>query len=77
VGEGAGSLPTIRTGRVAADEVANNEPRVLLEYHDEGVIELTADERERLERICVAPNDDDNEWLAQFDERLGRLDDEA
>jgi hypothetical protein len=43
---------------------------VLLEYHDEGEIELTANERERLERICAAPNDDDGGWLAQFDERL-------
>jgi len=40
---------------------------ILLEYADEGEIPLTPDERETLERICVAPAEQDREFLGGFD----------
>lgn len=37
---------------------------------------LTFDERERLERIAVAPHYDDRDWLGGFDDRFVVEDDE-
>lgn len=41
---------------------------VLLEYANAGSIPLTPPEREQLERITAAPNEDDSEFLGSFDQ---------
>jgi len=44
---------------------------ILLESANEGAIPITPDERERLERICIAPTTDDEAFLGSFDRHLG------
>jgi hypothetical protein len=46
---------------------------VLLDSDERGEIVVTAEEREQLNRICVAPNDEDDLWLRRFDKRLEAL----
>jgi hypothetical protein len=43
---------------------------------DTGNFSLTTDERDKLERIAVAPNSDDREFLNSFDDRLMADEDE-
>jgi hypothetical protein len=45
----------------------------LLDYADEGKVELTQEERDVLDRIAVAPEEDDQVFLGGFDERLERM----
>jgi hypothetical protein len=42
----------------------------LLGYANEGRIELAQEERDALDRIAVAPDEDDWVFLGQFDQRL-------
>jgi hypothetical protein len=50
---------------------------VLLQYLEAGEVTATEEERERLLRICVAPNgDDDRAFLGDFDPQLEKLDEE-
>jgi hypothetical protein len=47
---------------------------VLLQYLEAGEVTATEAEHERLLRICVAPNgDDDREFLGGFDVQLEKL----
>lgn len=42
----------------------------LLKYGAEGIIPLTSEERAKLDRIAVTPNDNDVEFLRTFDHYL-------
>lgn len=56
--------------RVGTPALLRLRAETLLKYGDEGIIPLTSEERAKLDRIAVTPNDSDMEFLRTFDHYL-------